>query len=72
MTHGQYLFILLQQLDSFVAYLEYCPEDRKFHLLDIIARLRAEMRQIEELTQSEKNREIKFIKIIIESGMNIE
>jgi len=72
MTYGQYLFNLLQQLDSFVAYLEYCPEDRKFHLLDIIARLRAEMREIEELTQTEKNRPMKFIKVIIESGMNEE
>jgi len=41
-------------------------------LLDIIARLRAEMREIEELTQTEKNREMKFIKVIIESGLNVE
>jgi len=41
-------------------------------LLGIIARLRAEMQEIEELTQTEKNREMKFIKIIIESGLNVE
>jgi len=40
--------------------------------MDIIARLRAEMREIEELTQTEKNRELKFIKVIIESGLNVE
>jgi len=72
MTYGEHLFKLLQQLDSFINYLAYCPENQKFHLLDIIARLRAEMREIEEMTQSEKNREIKFIKVIIESGMNVE
>jgi len=72
MTYGEHFFTLLQQLDSFIGYLEYCPSDRKFHLLDIIARLRAEMREIEELTQIEKNRPMKFIKVIIESGLNVE
>jgi len=57
MTYGHYLFTLLQQLDSFVAYLEYCPEDIKFHLLDIIYQIRQEIKELEELTQSEKNRE---------------
>jgi|GEM_PF-1446212 len=72
MTHGQYLFNLLQQLDSFVDYLNYCPQDRKFHLLDIIFQIRQEIKELEVLTQSEKNRPIKFIKISIESTMNLE
>jgi len=70
MTHGQYLFKLLQQLDNFIKYLEYCPEEQKYHLIDIIYRTRQEIKPLEELTQTELNRPIKFIKITIESSLN--
>lgn len=70
MIHQQYLMDQVYLVDLLLNFLPFCnTEDEQFEILEEVGRIRNIITQIEELTKTERQRDLKFRIMTIESSM---
>lgn len=70
MNHSELLLDKLYQLDLLLDYFPYADQSEQDVLVVEIVRLRRGMMAIEEMTVTEKNREVRMMRLEIESELN--
>lgn len=72
MTHQEYLFQNVIIIDSLLRYLPFCDNStQRDAIMEEVRRSRKIITDIEDMTKTEKQRDIKFLKLTIESKMNL-
>tara|TARA_A100000164_G_C21800081_1_gene720220 strand:+ start:420 stop:632 length:213 start_codon:yes stop_codon:yes gene_type:complete len=70
MTHNQVLNNKVNQIDLLLKYLPYCQNSiERDKIMEEVNLLRRHVTEIEEMTETEKNREAKTIEMTIESTL---
>lgn len=71
MTYWQYKNERLSVIDSLLRYLPFCKTDKEHDAVsEEISRLRKTVREIEEMTKTEAQKQVKFKTMTIESNLN--
>lgn len=72
MTFQQHLTEMVSVIDGLLRYLPLCDNQAQFDgVMQEVRRLRKEVSEIEEMTKTERQRDIKTRIITVESKMNI-